>query len=79
MGIDACITSSTRQVLVLTIWDMEMGFRVTVFLGQSEINHVDLVSALSNTHEKIIRFNITVDERFGMNIFNTRDELIRKE
>ena len=78
MGVDACITSSTGQILVLTIWDMEVGLRVTVFLGQSKINHVDLVPALSNTHEEIVRLDITVDEGFGMNILNTRDELIRE-
>ncbi len=78
MGVDACITSSTRQVLVLTVWDMEVGLRVTVFFGQPKINHVDLVPALSNTHEEIVRLNITVDERLGMNILNTRDELIRE-
>ena len=78
MGVDACITSSTSQVLVLTIWDMEVGLGVTVFLGQSKINHVDLVPTLSNTHEEVVRFNITVDERLGMNILNTRDELIRE-
>ena len=78
MGVDACITSSTSQVLVLTIWDMEVGFRVTVFLGQSKINHVNLVPALSNTHEEIVRLNITVDKRLGMNILDTGDELIRE-
>ncbi len=78
MGVDACITSSASQVLVLTIWDMEVGLRVTVFLGQSKINHVDLVPALSNTHEEVVRLNITVDERLGMDILNTRDELIRE-
>ena len=78
MGVDACITSSTGQILVLTVWDMEVGLRVTVFLGQSKINHVDLVPALSNAHEEIVRLNITVDEGFGMNILNTRDELIRE-
>ena len=78
MSVDACITSSTSQILVLTIWDMEVGLRITVFLGQSKINHVDLVPALSNTHEEIVRLDITVDERLGMNILNTRDELIRE-
>ena len=78
MGVDACITSSTSQVLVLTIWNMEVGLRVTVFLGQSKINHVDLVPALSDTHEEIVRLNITVDERLGMNVLDTRDELIRE-
>ena len=78
MGVDACITSSTSQVLVLTIWNMEVGLRVTVFLGQSKINHVDLVPALSDTHEEIVRLNITMDERLGMNVLDTRDELIRE-
>ena len=79
MSVDAGITCSSRQVLILTVWNMEVSLRVPIFLGQSEINHVDLVSTLSNAHEEIVRLNITVDEGLGMNVLNTRDELIREQ
>jgi hypothetical protein len=79
MGINRSITSSSSQVLVLPIWDMEMGLWVTVFLGQTEINNIDLITTLANAHEEVVWLNITVDEGLGVNILDTGDELIGKE
>jgi hypothetical protein len=62
VGIDGSITGSASQVLVLSIRDMEEGLRVTVLLGQTEINDIDLVSTLANAHEEVVRLDITVDE-----------------
>lgn len=79
MGVDRSITGSTRQVLVLSVWDVEMGLWVTVLLGQTKINHVDLVATLSDAHEEVVGLDITVDERLGVDVFDTRDELIGEE
>ena len=62
VSVDAGIACSTSQVLVLTIWNMEMGLRVTVLLGQTEIDDIDLVASLSDTHEEVVRLDVTVDE-----------------
>ena len=79
MSIDRRITCRSRQVLVLTVWNVKMGFGVTVFLGQSEINYIDLISTLSNSHQEVVRLYITVDEGFSVDVFNAGDELIRQE
>jgi hypothetical protein len=79
VGVDGSITSSTSQVLVLTVWDVEVSLRVTVLLGQTEINNVDLVATLSNAHEEVIRLDITVDEGLGVNVLDAGDELICEE
>lgn len=79
MGVDRSITGSTRQVLVLSVWDVEMGLWVTVLLGQTKIDHVDLVATLSDAHEEVVRLDITVDERLGVDVLDTRDELIGEE
>ncbi len=50
VGVDGGITSSSGQVLVLPIRDVEVGLGVTVFLGQTEIDDIDLVAALADTH-----------------------------
>ena len=50
MGIDTRITGSSSQILVLTIWNMEVGLGVTVFLGQTKVNDIDLVAPLSDAH-----------------------------
>lgn len=52
---------------------------VTVFLCQSEIDDIDLVTTLTNTHQEVIRLDITMDERLGVNILNAGDELIGQE
>jgi hypothetical protein len=79
MGVDRSITGSTGQVLVLTVWDVEVSLWVSVLLGKTEINDVDLVSTLSNAHEKVVWLDITVDERLGMDVLNARDELVGKQ
>ena len=73
VGVDGGITSSSGQVLVLPIRDVEVGLGVTVFLGQSEIDDIDLVATLSNPHQKVVRFDIAVDEVAGVNVLNTGD------
>ena len=79
VSIDGSITSSAGQVLILPIWDVEVGLGVTVLLGQTEINDIDLVATLANTHEEVVRLDIAVDEGLGVDIFNAGDKLIGKE
>jgi hypothetical protein len=79
MGVDGGVTGSASQVLVLTVWDVEMSLRVAVLLGKTEIDHVDLVSTLSNPHQEVIRLDITVDERFGVDVLDSGDELIGQQ
>ena len=79
MGVDGSITSSTSQIFVLTVWDVEVSLGVTVFLGQPKVNDVDLVAALADTHEEVVGLDITVDEGLGMNVLNARDELIGEQ
>jgi hypothetical protein len=79
VGVDGSITSSSGQVLVLPIRDVEMGLGVTVFLGQTKIDDIDLVATLANAHEEVVRLDITVDERLGVNILDAGDELIGQQ
>ena len=79
VGVNGGITSGTSQVLVLTVWDVEMSLGVTVLLGQAKVNHIDLVAALANAHEKVVRLDITVDEGLGVDVFNAGDELISEK
>jgi hypothetical protein len=79
VSIDGSIPSSTGQVLILTVWDVEVSLRVTIFLSKTEINDVDLVTTLANTHKEVVRLDITMDEGLGMNVLNARDELIGQQ
>lgn len=79
VGVDGGITSGSGQVLVLPIRDVEVGLGVTVFLGQTEIDDIDLVAALADAHEEVIRLDITVDEGLGVDVLDAGDELIGQQ
>ncbi len=79
MGVDGGVTSGTGQVLVLSVRDVQVGLGVSVFLGQTEVNHVDLVASLADTHEEVVRLDISVDEVSRVNVFDSRNELIGEE
>jgi hypothetical protein len=70
MGVDRGVTSSTSEILVLSVWDMEVGLRVTEFLCQAKINDVDLVAPLSDAHQKVVGFDVTMDEVARVDIFD---------
>jgi len=73
MSIDRSISCGTGQIFVFSVWNVEVCFWVAIFFCKPEINHVNLIATLANTHEKVIRFDIPVDERLGVDIFDTRD------
>jgi hypothetical protein len=73
MGVDGRISGSSGQVLVLAIGDMKMGLGIPVLLRKTKVNDIDLVAALADTHEEIVRLDVTMDEIAGMDVFDTRD------
>jgi hypothetical protein len=79
VSVDTGITGSTSKVLVLAVRDVEVGLGVAVLLGQTEIDHVDLVTTLANTHEEVVGLDITVNEGLGVDVFDAGDELIGEE
>jgi hypothetical protein len=72
VGIDGRVPSSTRQVFILAVRDVEMSLGVTILLGKTKINDVDLVASLSDAHQEVVRLDITMDEVTGVNVFDAR-------
>ena len=70
MGVDGSVTSRARQVLVLTVRDVEVSLGVTVLLGQTEVDDVDLVAALANTHQEVVGLDVTMDEVTRVDVFH---------
>ena len=70
VGVDAGIASSSCKILVLTVWDVKMGLRVTVFLCKTKVDDIDLISTLANPHEEVVGLDVTVDEGFGVDVLN---------
>lgn len=79
VGVDGSVTSSTSQVLVLSVRNVEVGLGITVLLGETEVDNVDLVATLADAHEEVIRLDITVDEGLGVDVLDAGYELIGKQ
>lgn len=79
VGVDRGIAGGTGQVLVLTVRDVEVGLGVAVLLGETEIDDIDLVSTLADAHEEVVGLDVAVDEGLGVDVFDTRDELVGEE
>jgi hypothetical protein len=79
MSIDRSVPCGTSQVLVLPVGDMQVSLGVSVFLGETEINDIDLIASFPNAHEEIVRLDISVDKVSRVNVFDSRDELVGEE
>lgn len=79
MGVDGGVTGGTRQVLVLTVGNVKVSLGVPVLLGQTEIDHVDLVAPLANAHEEVVRLDIAVDEALCVDVLDAADQLVGQE
>ena len=79
MSVDGRVPSGTGQILVLSVRDMKMRLRVSIFLGQSEINDIDLVSSFSYAHEEIVGFDVSMNKVSRVDVFDSRNELVGEE
>lgn len=73
MCVDACISGGASKVLVFSVRDVLMCAGITVFLGEAKVYDVDQVAFLSQAHEEVVRFDISVDEVLGMDVLNSTD------
>lgn len=62
MGVDTSVSGCACQVLVLSVWNVEVGLGVSVLLSQAEIDDIDLVASLANTHQEIVWLDVSVNE-----------------
>ena len=78
MGIDRRVPRSSGQVLVLPVGNVLLAFRISVLLGEPEIDHVDHVRLLSETDQEIIRFDIPMQKVLGVHVLHPVDHLVRE-
>lgn len=73
--VDAHVARCARQALVLAVWDVLLGFRVDVLLGQPEVDDVDRVLPLAARppDQEVLGLHIAVDEALGMHVLHARD------
>ena len=73
MRVDAGVSGCPREILVFPVGNVLMRTGITILLGQAKVNDVDQVPFLPQAHEKVVRFDITMDEVLGMDILNSTD------
>jgi hypothetical protein len=56
-----------------------MSLGVSVLLGETEINHIDLIASFPNTHEEVVWLDISVDKVSRVNVFDSGNELVGEE
>ncbi|RUP50876.1 hypothetical protein BC936DRAFT_137279 [Jimgerdemannia flammicorona] len=71
MGVDGGVTSGAGQVLVLAVRDVQVGLGIAVFLGETKIDNVDLVTAFADAHEEVVGLNVAMNEVLRMDVLNT--------
>ena len=56
-----------------------MRLGITILFGETEIDHVDLVAALADTHEEVVGLDVSVNKVARVDVLDSRDELVGKE
>ena len=56
-----------------------MGLGVPVLLGETEVDHVDLVAPLADTHEEVVGLDVAVDEALGVDVLDAADQLVGEQ
>lgn len=73
--VDGHVSGSTGQALVLPVWNVFFSLWVDVFFGQAKVDDVDDVVLFVPlpADEKVLRFDVSVDEVFRVHILHPRD------
>jgi hypothetical protein len=50
-----------------------VGLGIAILLGKTEIDDVDLIATLSNSHEEVVGFDVTMDEVARVDVLDTGD------
>lgn len=73
MGVDAHVTSSSRQGLSLSIRNVLLRLRVSVLLSHTKIDDVDYIGSFSARapDEEVVGLDVSVDEVLFMDSLYT--------
>jgi len=71
VGVDTGISCCSRQVLVLTVWNVLMCPCVTILLSKPKVYYIHKVALFAKTHQEVVWFNISVYQVLGMNVLHT--------
>jgi len=62
MRVNTRVPCRARETLAIPVVYMQAGLGVAVPLGQTEVDHVNLVASFPQADEKVIGFDVAMDE-----------------
>lgn len=68
MCVDASISSCASEILVLPVGDVDMRLGVTELLSQPEVDNIDLIGPLAQSHQKVVGLDIAMDKALAVNV-----------
>ena len=76
MRINAGIAGSAREIFVFPIRNVLVRTWIAVLFGQAKINDMNDTLPFAESNQKIVGFDISMNERFGMDVFESAQQLI---
>ena len=75
MSVNRSISGSSRQVFAISVWNMLSSLWVSESLGQTKIDHINVVLLFADSNQEVVGFDISVDDPLLMNDFNSLNHL----
>ena len=76
--VDAGVSGSPGQVLVLPVGNVLPGPVIAILLGQSEVDEEELVAVAADAHQEVVWFDVAVDEVLVVHVLDATDHLKTK-
>lgn len=73
MCVDGGVAGRAGQVLVLSVRYVLVCPGVSVLLGQAEVDDVNQVAFLPQSHQEVIGLHVSMDEVFRVDVLDTAD------
>jgi hypothetical protein len=71
MIVDGSVSRSSGEILVLSVCDVRETPGVTILLGQTKVDNVDLVCTVGDPHKEIVGLDVTMDEMARVNVLDS--------
>ena len=75
MSVDAGVTRRSGQVLVFPVRYVLVRARISILLGEAEVDDVNEVALLAEAHQEVVGFDVAMDKVFWVNVFHPADLL----
>ena len=76
VGVQTRVTSGACEALAVFVGDVLPCFCVAVALCEAEIDCVNVMLPLAETHDKVVWFDISMEIQPGVNVFDSLYQLI---